>query len=102
MVIALTRASRARPAGLRDTETVATVENVRLGLRTWVFMEWCGFEFMCLVSLRFRVLPRLALRFDPTCHLTGAQRCDFMSHRFYNIIGSGERALPVPVAEHWR
>ena len=26
-------------------------------------------------------------------------RLSFMSHRLYNIIGFGERALPAPVAE---
>jgi hypothetical protein len=30
---------------------------------------------------------------------TGAMRFSFVSHRFYNIISSGERALPAPVAE---
>ena len=33
---------------------------------------------------------------------TGAQRCDFMSHEFYNIFGSGQSPLSAPVGELFR
>ena len=33
---------------------------------------------------------------------TGAERCDFMSHRYHYSVGFGQRPLPAPVAEYCR
>jgi hypothetical protein len=46
--------------------------------------------------------PRREKRANHLLQLTGAERCGFISHRYYYTVGFGESTLPVPVAEYCR